>query len=110
MQQVPLNNTLPNQEFTILLNGKNFDLAIRTVDDISLLTITVDGIKIVDSIKCMPNVPLLYYKYLQSQYGDFIFSTTDNEYPYYTGFSGRYKLFYLTYDEVEVFKQEQLNQ
>ena len=44
------------------------------------------------------------YEHLQEQYGDFIFTTTDNEYPYFKNFNNANKLYWLNYEEIKELK------
>lgn len=103
MRYIELDNTLPNQKFNITIENGILEVELRTVDNITLMSVSVNGNNIVSSIKVAPNVLLIGYKYLQEQYGDFIFTTTDNEYPYYKNFNNANKLYLLSYDEVKEF-------
>lgn len=101
MREIQLNNNLPNQKFNMPINNGTLEIELRTVDNITLMSMKYNGNNIVNSIKVAPNVLLLGYKYLQEQYGDFIFTTTDNQYPYYENFNNANKLYYLDYEEVK---------
>lgn len=103
MRYIELNNTLPNQKFNISVENGILEIELRTVDNITLMSVSANGNNIVNSIKVAPNVLLMGYKYLQEQYGDFIFTTADNEYPYYKNFNNANKLYLLSYDEVKEF-------
>lgn len=101
MREIQLNNNLPNQKFNMPINNGTLEIELRTVDNITLMSVKYNGNNIVNSIKVAPNVLLLGYKYLQEQYGDFIFTTTDNQYPYYENFNNANKLYYLDSEEVK---------
>lgn len=101
MREIQLNNNLPNQKFNMPINNGTLEIELRTVDNITLMSVKYNGNNIVNSIKVAPNVLLLGYKHLQEQYGDFIFTTTDNQYPYYENFNNANKLYYLDYEEVK---------
>lgn len=103
MRYIELNNTLPNQKFNITVDKGILNIELRTVDNITLMSVSHNGNNIVSSIKVAPNVLLLNYKYLQEQYGDFVFTTVNNEYPYYKNFNNANKLYLLSYDEVKEF-------
>ena len=87
MRYIEISNELPNQSFTFKTESETVEIELRTVDNITLMSMKANGNNIVSSIKVAPNVLLLGYKHLQEQYGDFIFTTVDNEYPYYTKFN-----------------------
>lgn len=104
MQYIEISNELPNQKFSFKTENDTVEIELRTIDNITLMSMKANGNNIVSSIKVAPNVLLLGYKYLQEQYGDFIFTTTDNQYPYYTKFNNANKLYWLSYEEVNRFK------
>ena len=104
MQYIEISNELPNQKFSFKTENDTVEIELRTIDNITLMSMKTNGNNIVSSIKVAPNVLLLGYKYLQEQYGDFIFTTTDNQYPYYTKFNNANKLYWLNYEEVNRFK------
>lgn len=101
MRYIELDNTTPNQEFNIASKVGTLFIKLRTVDNITLMSVSANGNNIVSSIKVAPNVLLLGYKYLQDVYGDFIFTTVEGEYPYYTNFNNANKLYYLDSEEVK---------
>lgn len=104
MRYINIDNTLPNQKFSINTDTGSIDIKLRTIEGITLMTVSKNGEYIVNSIKVAPNVLLMGYKHLQEQYGDFIFTTTDNEYPYFENFNNANKLYWLNYEEVKEFK------
>lgn len=104
MKYIEISNELPNQKFSFNTDNGTVEIELRTVDNITLMSVSANGNNIVSSIKVAPNVLLLSYKYLQEQYGDFIFTTTDKEYPYYKNFNNANKLYWLNYNEVQEFK------
>ena len=101
MREIQLNNNLPNQKFNMPINNGTLEIELRTVDNITLMSMKYNGNNVVSSIKVAPKVLLLGYKHLQEQYGDFIFTTTDNQYPYYANFNNANKLYYLDSEEVK---------
>lgn len=103
MRYIELDNTLPNQKFNITVENGILEVELRTVDNITLMSVKAKGNNIVSSIRIAPNVLLMGYKYLQEQYGDFIFTTANDEYPYYKNFNNANKLYLLSYDEVKEF-------
>lgn len=106
MRYIEISNELPNQKFSFKTESETVEIELRTVDNITLMSMKANGNNIVNSIKVAPNVLLLGYKYLQEQYGDFIFTTTDNQYPYYKNFNNANKLYWLNYEEVKKYRNE----
>lgn len=109
MKYIEIDNTLPNQKFSINTDSGSIDVELRTIENMTLMSVSKSGEKIVSSIKVAPNVLIMGYKYLQEQYGDFIFSTTDNEYPYFKNFNNANKLYWLNYEEIQELKNGQTN-
>lgn len=109
MRYIEIDNTLPNQKFSVNTDSGSLDIELRTVDGIMLMSISRNGTSIVNSIRVAPNVLLMKYRYLQEQYGDFIFTTTGNEYPYFENFNNANKLYWLSYEETVRFKNGTAN-
>ena len=101
MKYIELDKTAKNQKFTFSDNGLLLEVTIKTVDNITLMSISANGNNIVNSVKVTGNTPIMKYNYLQQKYGDFVFSTTDNEYPIYSDFNSSNKLYHLSYEEVK---------
>ena len=104
MKYIEISNEIANQIFNFQTDNAMVEIELRTVDNITLMSMKSNGNNVVNSIKVVPNVLLLGYRFLQEQYGDFIFSTTDNEYPYYENFNQSNKLYWLSPQEVENYK------
>lgn len=104
MQYIEISNDIPTQTFNFKTDNGTVEIELRTVDNITLMSMKANGNNVVNSIKVAPNVFLLGYKYLQEIYGDFIFTTTDNKYPFYKNFNNANKLYWLSYEEVKQFK------
>lgn len=104
MRYIEIDNTLPNQKFSTTTASGSLDVELRTVDGIMLMSVSSNGKSIVNSIRVAPNVLLMKYEYIQKLYGDFVFSTTDKEYPYFENFNNANKLCWLSYEETIKFK------
>lgn len=109
MRYIEIDNTLPNQKFSVNTDSGNIEIELRTIDNITLMSVSRNGEQIISSIKVVPNTLLMNYEYLQEQYGDFIFTTTDNEYPYFKTFNNASKLYWLNYEEIQEFKNGKTN-
>lgn len=98
MQQIPLQNT-PQQNFTITLNDTDFEISLRTADDIMLISISAGGVEYIQNAKCFPNQPILQFPYLQKN-GDFWFKTINGGYPNWQDFENTCFLFYLSPEDL----------
>lgn len=99
MQQVPL-SAEPNQDFSITLDGITYAITLRALEEIMLITLTVDDVPLLTNAKCFANQPLILYSYL-AQKGNFIWITADNNYPYYTDFNSTCFLYYVSAEEMK---------
>lgn len=104
MYKIEIDNTKANQKFTINTEQGTLEIKIRTVEKITLLSVSTGEKDIVRNIKVVPNLLLLAYKNLQKKFGDFVFSTVENKYPYYINFSKGNNLYWLDTKEVEEYK------
>lgn len=99
MQQIPLTKT-PQQNFTVTLNDTDFEISLRTADDIMLISISAGGVELIKNVKCFPEQPILQFPYLQKN-GDFWFKTVNGIYPFWTDFDVTTFLFYLSPEELK---------
>jgi hypothetical protein len=97
MQQIPL-QAVPNQEFSITLDDDLYDLTIKTMDNITCVSIVRNGIDIIDNIRCVPFAPVMPSRYEET--GNFAFVTSNGELPYYTQFNVTQQLIYLSAAEL----------
>lgn len=100
---VPL-SAIPNQKVSIRLEGALFDLTIRTARNLMAVTIAKDGKPVVSGQRCLPDTPLIPYRYLEGLTGNFYFFTAKGEYPHYSRFTGTDELVYATASELEVLR------
>lgn len=61
-------------------------------------TIERDGEVLISGQRCMHNIYLIPYRYLEGS--NFVFTTVDNNYPWWENFEDSQKLYYLTDDEL----------
>ena len=103
MVEIPLLQ-IPNQELNIELNEQSCTLQIRQMGDYVYLSLTVDQTVIRNNAICMVGMPILYGcedKFNGNFYLVDASAPADlQEQPNYEEFSDRFKLLYLTADEV----------
>ena len=105
MKYIEIDNTQPNQSFTFSTDNGTVEITLSTIDDITLFSMSSGGNNIISSVKVPANELIIGYKHIQEQYGDFIFTTDDNNYPNFKDFNQSNKLYWLNYDEVKQFKE-----
>ena len=84
MMQIPLQQ-IPNQSFSILLDGNQWNMILKTVQDTTVVSMTLNGTDILDSARAAAGgfiIPSLY-----QESGNFFFVTQNFELPYYTQFT-----------------------
>jgi hypothetical protein len=90
---------LPNQEFTIDLNGQRVDLAFRTAINTMVADVTVDDVVMLRGVRLVAGEPVIPYPYL-STWGNLVVVTAADELPWWEQFGVSQALYYLTPDEM----------
>lgn len=100
MESIPL-QAIPNQSLTYTsTEGVRYALNLRTVGDITLVDIDINGTRTISGKACVPGRPLLPYQYQEGQGGNFAFYTPNDELPYYESFGVTHDLVYVTATEL----------
>lgn len=99
MRLIELQN-IPNQIFNVVLNGIDYRIQLRTIQDLTFLSVWKNGEVLFLNQICMPNAFVDPYNYV-SDNGKLYFVCTDEEYPNYRKFGDTQRLFYLTKEEVD---------
>lgn len=92
----------PNQEFSIQLDGRFYEISLRECAGVMSASITRDGAAVVTNLRVTPGTPLLPYRYQES--GNFILTTEGEALPYWDQFSVTQFLTYLTADELATYR------
>ena len=98
MQVINLQN-IPNQAFSIALNGEDYRIAVRTIQGLTFLSVWRNDEPLFYNQICVPNGFVDPYKYVSNN-GKVYFRCLDNEYPNYKNFGITQWLYYLTPEEV----------
>jgi len=93
MNSVPL-EAIPNQTFRVPLDGSLWELQLKALSNVMVVTIKRDTVTLVENMRAVAGTPLIPYAYLE--YGNFIFVTENDELPYWTQFGVTQSLIYLT--------------
>ena len=56
---------------------------------------------LINGVRCVGGTPLIPYEYIRAGHGNFIFTTPEEEIPYYTNFNINQFLLYFSADELE---------
>lgn len=97
MQRLPL-QAIPNQQFSITLDGLNYTITFKACGGIMAVTIVRQGIEILTNSLCPAGQLLLSYPYAES--GNFFIDTINDELPYYNAFGITQQLYYLSQIEL----------
>lgn len=100
MQQIPL-QAIPNQQFQLVIDTHRYDIRLLQCYNIMAIDISRDETMIVQGMRCLPNQPIIPYKYLEGGCGNFMFVTPTEEFPTYTRLDVDQYLFYITDAEME---------
>lgn len=104
MQQINLQNT-PNQQFTITLDGVMFDITLRAVNDAMYADILANNVPVVSGARCVAGYQIMPYIYQEGTTGNFSFSTTNFELPWWEEFGITQTLYYLSAADLATVRQ-----
>ncbi|CUJ80686.1 MULTISPECIES: hypothetical protein [Achromobacter] len=92
---------VPNQSFSITINGVLWDLSIKVARGMMLADVKRDGVDMVVGQRIVAEFPILPYRYLSHQ-GNFIILTRDGDLPWWEKFGRSQSLVYLEPSEVGI--------
>lgn len=98
---VPI-SAIPNQSFSITLDGNQYDLALYLTTNIMAMDVIRNNVPIVMGIRLVPYVGIIPYKYLED--GNFFFNTENGDYPSYDQFGVTQQLYYLSQAEIDAIR------
>jgi hypothetical protein len=97
MQQIPIQQ-LPNQSFTVLLDGNQWDVTLKTVGDATAVSLILNGTDVLQGARCVAGSFLIPSRYEEA--GNFFFVTQSRQLPYYTQFNVTQSLIYASAAEL----------
>ena len=97
MLQIPL-SIIPNQTLSVVLDGKQYDLAFYLTENIMAVDMARDGEVILTGQRIVAGFPIIPYRYLES--GNFILDTANDELPDYRQFGVTQFLIYASIAEL----------
>ena len=90
---------VPNQELTFIVGESALRVQLRTIQNLTFMTVFLNEQPLIYSQLCTPNNFVNLYKYISAG-GKFYFRCVDDEYPYYTKFGETQNLIFYTEDEL----------
>lgn len=101
---IPL-EAIPNQTLNIAPDSHEYELTVRTMQNgYCVISISRDGVAIINSARCTSSYYVLPYAYLESDSGNFVWSMPDGEYPQYKNFGISNLLYFVPLSELEAFR------
>lgn len=106
MMQVPI-QAIPNQSFSIILDGNTWNFLLKTVEDTTAVSLTLNGIDIIDSSRAASGALIIPSRYEEA--GNFFFTTANYQLPFYTSFNISQSLIYVSATELAEFRMSPLS-
>lgn len=97
MQKISL-AAIPNQSFSVVLDDRSYIFVIRTTVNVMSVDITRDTTVLELGARIVAGTPLLPYRYQED--GNFLITTQNGEYPFYTQFGITQFLIYASAAEI----------
>lgn len=89
---------LPNQEFTVSLDGNTWDITLKTTNGVTVVTLVLNGNTLIENAIAAAGAMIIQYQYLEN--GNFFFVTQNYELPDYTQFGTTQSLIYASASEL----------
>lgn len=93
---------IPNQAFSITLDGVLYDLKILTNNGVTSVSLSINGQDVLDNALAASAAPIIPAPYQEA--GNFMFLTANQQLPYYEQFGLTQSLLYFTADELATFR------
>ncbi len=103
MKSIQLSN-IPNQNFNIQLDDNRYDITFKQANNVMAVTIIRNNETIVSGSRCLPISLLIPYRHLENGMGNFIFTTLNDDYPFYDQFGSTQFLYYISNAELEALR------
>lgn len=97
MNIIPI-QSLPNQSFSVTLNGARFDISVIETNGVMSASIAINGTPVIENVRATASTFLLPYLYQEN--GNFLFLNMDEKIIYYTKFGVSQILIWLSPDDL----------
>lgn len=104
MRVIPL-SSVPNQSFSVQLDGNRWDFVIKQANASMVVNLTLNDEIILMGSRVVSGTPLIPYQFLQGS-GNFILLTEDEELPEWSRFGIDQQLIYGSFDELSAIPVE----
>lgn len=94
---IPKTN-IPNQKFSITINGYNFGIQLQTAKNLTLFSLKLNEEPICNSVRCFPNSQVFFNSSIDLG-GIFYWRCLHGDYPHYTKFDTQ-DLLFINYEEM----------
>jgi len=102
MQLVPI-QAVPNQSFSLTLDGNNYVLGIKYTNGCMSVSIVRNTVQIIENMRVVAGQLVIPFRYLES--GNFFFTTANQQLPNYEQFNITQQLIYLSADELAILRE-----
>lgn len=93
--------TAKNQSWHTSINGHVYLFEILTIRGCIYASIEIDGVQVVNNVRCVKDGWLLPFKYMSPDGGNFRFETSDNSYPETTNFESKCRIMHYEKSDIE---------
>lgn len=93
MNIIPI-QALPNQSFSVTLNGARFDISVVETNGVMSASIVINDVSVIENVRATASTFLLPYLYQEN--GNFLFLNMNDEIIYYTKFGVTQTLIWLS--------------
>ena len=97
MMNLPIQQ-LPNQAFTVILDDNSWEFLIKTVEQATVMSLTLNNQPVIDSVIAVAGSLIIPSRYEEA--GNFFFVTQNQALPYYTDFNVSQQLIYISAAEL----------
>ena len=98
--------SIPNQSLSIQLNEVRYGIRLRDIGNMMSADISIDDQLIIEGLRVVGGFPLIPYKYLEGDGGNFIFLTELGDLVYWDQFGITQSLLYFSAEELEAIRAE----
>ena len=96
-QQIPI-QSVPNQDFSVVLDGNLWDVTVKATNGVMSVSLTLNGVAVIDNLRAAANMRLIPSQYEEA--GNFAFLTANYQLPNYEQFNLTQRLLYFSAAEL----------
>lgn len=104
-QNIPL-EAVPNQSLSVQLDETRYDIRLRDIGNMMAVDVSINDELVIEGHRVVGGFPLIPYKYLEGDGGNFIFITDSGDLVYWDQFNITQSLLYFSVDELAVIRAD----